>query len=83
MSNENENEMPKEDAEEVGAILGFLAIISEAKDPVIVATACANHLARVVCFLPREAREGAIEALLRDIRTAVGKQEAHERAEAH
>jgi len=83
MSNENENEMPKEDAEEVGAILGFLAIISEAKGPVVVATACANHLVRVVCFLPREAREGAIEALLRDIRTAVGEQEAHERAEAH
>lgn len=79
----NENEMPEEDAEKVRALIGLLAIISEAKGPVVVATACVNHLARVLCALPREAREGAIEALLRDIRNAVGGQEAHERAEAH
>lgn len=72
MSNANEEiEMPEKDKKEIRTLVMFLHVIAKSSGQITVATACANFLVGIVSGLPTHAQEGAVEALVKDLRAGI------------
>ena len=72
MSNANEEiEMTEKDEKAVRDLIDVMYVMAQVKSPITVATACANFLVGIISRLPTHAQEGAVEALMKDIREGI------------